>query len=578
MDKYYTDERSTQILISLLKEHGIKKVIASPGATNVCFIGSIQNDPFFEIYSSVDERSAAYIACGLSAESGEPVALSCTGATASRNYMSALTQAYYRKIPIIAITSTQHTGRIGQLIPQVIDRTTPLNDIVKLSVQIPITHCAEDEWACEVLINKALLELRRGGGGPVHINLTTTYSRNFNIKELPSVRVIKRIGYIDNFPELVGKKVGIYIGAHKKFDQRLTSAVDKFCEIYNAVAFCDHTSNYDGKYRFFGCLLSSQAQYESPCRKVDIMIHIGDVSGSDFSLKPSQVWRVNPDGEVRDTFRRLQYVFEMEELDFFEKYSEGRSSKNQTYWEECIEESNKILNKIPELPFSNVWIAQHTVPKLPKGCILHLGILNTLRTWNFFESDKSILGYANTGGFGIDGCVSSLIGAALARTHQLYFGIVGDLSFFYDMNSIGNRHVGNNIRLMVINNGRGTEFRNYNHPAARFDIDADKYMAAAGHFGQQSAVLIKHYAEDLGFKYLCASEKQEYIDNLDEFVDGEFIDKPILFEVFTDSKNESDAIEIMNNLEMSAKGVAKNVVKDVLGPKRIKSLKKLMKQ
>lgn len=506
------------------------------------------------------------------------MALSCTGATASRNYMPALTEAYYRKLPIIAITSTQHVGRIGQLVPQVIDRTNPLNDIVKLSVQIPVSHCAEDEWACEVLINKALLELRRGGGGPVHINLTTTYSRNFNVKELPSVRVIKRIGYSDNFPELDGKKVGIYIGAHKKFDQRLTAAVDKFCEVYNAVAFCDHTSNYEGKYRLFGCLLSSQAQYESSCRKVDIMIHIGDVSGSDLALKPSRVWRVNPDGEVRDTFRRLQYVFDMEELDFFERYTEDFSSKEQPYWEECIEEYNKILNKIPELPFSNVWIAQQTVPKLPKGCILHLGILNTLRTWNFFESDQSILGYANTGGFGIDGCVSSLIGAALSRPQQLYFGIVGDLSFFYDMNSIGNRHVGNNIRLMIINNGRGTEFRNYNHPAARFEVDADRYMAAAGHFGQQSPVLVKHYAEDLGFKYLCASEKQEYIENLDEFVNDQFTDKPILFEVFTDSKDESDAIEIMNNLEISAKDIAKNVVKDVLGPKRIQSLKKLIKQ
>ena len=60
----------------------------------------------------VDERSAAYIACGLSEESGEAVALTCTGATASRNYLSGLTEAYYRKLPILAITSTQHVGRI----------------------------------------------------------------------------------------------------------------------------------------------------------------------------------------------------------------------------------------------------------------------------------------------------------------------------------------------------------------------------------------------------------------------------------------------------------------------------------
>ena len=82
--KYYTDERNVQIVLSLLKAHGIRKVIASPGTTNMTFVGSIQNDPFFEIYSVVDERSAAYMACGMAAESGEPVVLSCTGAPPKR--------------------------------------------------------------------------------------------------------------------------------------------------------------------------------------------------------------------------------------------------------------------------------------------------------------------------------------------------------------------------------------------------------------------------------------------------------------------------------------------------------------
>ena len=93
-NKYYTKERNVQIVLSLLKAHGIRKVIASPGSTNIAVVGSMEHDSFFEIYSCVDERSAAYMACGLSAESGEPVVLSCTGATASRNYYPGLTEAY----------------------------------------------------------------------------------------------------------------------------------------------------------------------------------------------------------------------------------------------------------------------------------------------------------------------------------------------------------------------------------------------------------------------------------------------------------------------------------------------------
>ena len=90
-----TDERNAQILIQVLKAHGIKKVIASPGTTNACLVSSMQSDPFFEIYSAPEERSGAYMACGMAAESGEPVVLSCTGATASRN----INRGFLQKAP-----------------------------------------------------------------------------------------------------------------------------------------------------------------------------------------------------------------------------------------------------------------------------------------------------------------------------------------------------------------------------------------------------------------------------------------------------------------------------------------------
>ena len=131
----YSQKCNTNILVALLKHHNIRRVIASPGSTNISFVRAVQNDPFFKVYSSVDERSAAYMACGMAAQSGEPVVLSCTGATASRNYMSGLTEAFYRKLPILAVTSSQHLGHIGHMYPQMLDRTTEPNDICKYSVQ-----------------------------------------------------------------------------------------------------------------------------------------------------------------------------------------------------------------------------------------------------------------------------------------------------------------------------------------------------------------------------------------------------------------------------------------------------------
>ena len=579
--KYYTNERSQQIVIALLKAHGIRKVVASPGTTNITLVGSMQQDPYFEMYSSVDERSAAYIACGLAAESGEPVVLSCTGATASRNYLPGLTEAYYRKLPVIAITATQGDYKIGHHMAQVIDRRSIPNDIALLSVNVPVSKDVDSEWNCNVLVNKALLECRRHGGGPVHINLATTYSRDFSVKELPATRLINRVTLQDSFPEISQNgRVAVFIGSHKLWTKEEEEALDDFCAAHDAVAFCDHTSAYKGKYRVLFALVAGQELYRSVLCNVDLLVHIGEVSGDYYSLgiKPQVVWRVSEDGEIRDTFRRLRYVFEMPEKDFFLHYAHGK--KEDAYLKACEEEYATVLSRIPELPFSNIWMARQLSQSIPANSVLHLGILNTLRSWNFFEIPRSVLSYCNVGGFGIDGDMSSLIGASLAHPDKLYFGILGDLAFFYDMNVLGNHHVGKNVRILLINNGRGTEFRNYNHPGSAFGEDADRYIAAAGHFGNKSPLLIKHYAEDLGFEYLTASDKEEFAEASKRFLIPVMTDKPMLFEVFTDSGEESKALEMMLNIQTEIQAALKNKmkksVKNVLGESGIKTIKKVL--
>lgn len=581
-NNHYSDERGIQIMIYLMKKHGIKRVIASPGATNVTLVASLQSDPYFQMYSVVDERSAAYIACGMAEETGEPVAITCTGATASRNYLPGLTEAFYRKIPVLAITAAQHECRIGQLTPQMLDRREQLNDIVKMSVQVPKIQSQEDEWGYSLKINDALLELRKDGGGPVHINLTTSYSQDYSIKDIKPVPVIRRYTYDDKLPEISGKTVAIFVGAHSNFDSKTEAAIDLFCEKHNGAVLCDRTSNYHGKYAVFPSIICGQEMYDTPLKSPDLMIHIGEISGAYLKIQPREVWRVSPDGIVRDYFRKLSNVFEMSEFHFFDSYSEGSGKKNTEYYLRWNKECEQIRTKIPELPFSNLWIAQKTIEKLPANAVLHVGILNSLRAWNMFVGPKGLRSYSNTGGFGIDGNTSTLIGASLANPQQLYFGVVGDLSFFYDMNSLGIRHVGKNIRLMVVNNGRGTEFRNYSHSAAHLGDRADAYVAAAGHYGNKSTALIRDYAKALGFKYLSASTKEEYLRHVDEFVSPKVGDQLIVFEVFTESTDESDALSIINNIEKSATSSIQQstmqLAKSILGKEGMKLAKSIIKK
>lgn len=577
-EKHYSSERGAQILVALMKAHGIKRVIASPGTTNLSVVGSLMSDPFFEIYSAADERSACYIACGMAAETGEPVAISCTGATASRNYMPGLTEAYYRKLPILAIPANSGAYNAGNLVAQFIDRRTEPNDVAMVHVDVPAVHDDYTAWAANVAINKAILALKRHGGGPAIINYSNEYSRDYSVKELPNERVIDRITHDDVFPEFPNGRTAIFIGSHKVMSKELTDAIDAFCATHDAVVMGDSTSGYYGNYRVNSSLIAGQ-RGQTSLRNIDTLIHIGEISGDYYTMGigGNTVWRVSEDGEIRDFFHKLRYVFEMPETDFFRHYIEKGLVKDEML-RRCLAEETEIEAMIPDaMPFSNPWIAWQSAKTVPTNSILHLGILNSLRSWNFFNFPAGVETSCNVGGFGIDGILSTVIGASLVSPNKLCFCVVGDLAFFYDLNSLGNRHVRNNLRIMLINNGRGTEFTNFDHMGHMFGKDADPYIAAAGHYGNKSHKLVKHFAEDLGFEYLTASNKEEYLEQAKIFFSAESRERPIVFEVFTDSQDESDALEIMLNLKQpeksasqSIKSAVKGMARNVLGEKGMK--------
>lgn len=578
MNFHYSAERNVQMVLALFKAYGIRRVIASPGAINIPVVASMQQDSYFEMKSCVDERSAAYMACGWAEETGEPVVLSCTGATSSRNYMPGLTEAFYRKLPVIALTSSRDISRIGHLMPQVTDRTAHPNDIVVDYAHVQTIKDDMDDWDVSVKVNRALNNLEKG---PIHINITDARSRKYDVTELPKVNVIRRYTLKVEMPKLPKGKIAIFCGEHKAWTKEETEAVDAFCACNDAVVMVDHTSKYHGKYRVLYSIIGAQRGYTPTISSFDLVIHIGEVSGGynmfSIGFRAKQVWRVNPDGMFRDFFKKLSAVFQMEETDFFKHYTSDNYTPTDSLLTICQNELKKIADSIPEMPFSNLYIGQKLGMIFPDDSILYLGILNTLRTWNFSEINPTVRTYSNVGGFGIDGTLSAAIGSSFANPQRLTFVVLGDLSFFYDMNSIGNHCIGKNLRILLVNNGKGIEFRHLDHQAAFMGNDADAFVAAAGHWGNQSRDLVRHYAQDLGFKYLTASSKEEFDSVCDEFVDLDYNDKPILFEVFTTTEDEQECLMSLVKSNQTVSGLAKLMISSVLGDDIKKVIKKVMR-
>lgn len=152
------------------------------------------------------------------------------------------------------------------------------------------------------------------------------------------------------------------------------------------------------------------------------------------------------------------------------------------------------------------------------------------------------------------------------------------------MNSLGNRQIKNNVRILLINNSLGAEFILFKQLNSTHVNDTEKYIAAEGHFGHQSPDLVKHYATDLGFEYMSAWNEEEFEKCYERFVTPELTDKPMVFEVFTSPDDENEALKRMWSIipeEKSsadaAKSAAKSAVKKVLGKETVDKVKEIVK-
>ena len=544
-----------KIIVQLLKHNNIKKIVISPGGTNIPFVRAVQDDPDFECFSVVDERSAVYFAIGLYLQCGEPIVCSCTSAQATRNYIPGLTEAYYKRVPILAVTMAKHPRFTYQEYMQAPDQTSLPNDCVKKSIALPFLSDINGKIESVQKVNEAIDLLQSGRVGPVQLCVPWL---DFPIDEYEvKVKAVKKYTAEDTWNvSLAGKKILVVIGEHTSFNTNTIEALENFADHHNVAIYTNHLSNYSGAYTVKANLLLLVSKPQETLEYVpDIIVSIGGQTGDypfyNYFSNPSlecEHWRVAQDGELIDTYDKLNKVFACSERFFFEKFSNNMECEHSYF-----NTLNKALCQIHvnlELPFSNAWIAQVLHDKLPEKSIVQFSILNSLRVWNFYDLHPSIQCYSNVGAFGIDGGMSTLIGQSILQDN-LCFMVIGDLAFYYDMNSIGIRHIKNNLRILLINNNGGIEFK-----YSKVDNqDMDRYIAAGNHFKNAQG-----WATTCGFKYVSAVNKEQFCEVVQDFIRPS--SQPILLEVFVSDLDEADAYDTI--VESNKPKTMKNLVKKAL--------------
>lgn len=552
---------NNQVLISLLKQYGIKKLVLSSGARNIPFVTAVETDDYFECYSVIDERSAAFFGLGLSQQSNEPVALACTSGTAASNYLTGVTEAYYSNAPLVVITFDRGPYSLNQLETQKIDQMSIFESVCKKNVSLPLIKDSDDLWYSQRLINEALIELRRDYEGPVHINVPLVGGQNELVDASLSYRksdAAVKIEYVSAtdekkwetmFGRLCSENEILFVaGQISNISEKTKANISSFLEKANIPVLMDNLSNFKCSRMISaeGVIKALNAGTFTP-----FMPKIVITFGCNFQERIKDLfkahrgefehWSIEPGGNVKDVFKSQRALFDCTFDFFFEKMlslSNTAVPDCSSYLKEWKELENLIC--LPEMPFGNFAVIREFVKVIPRDSILHTAILNSTRLMQFFSLDNSVKSYSNVNSFGIDGCLPTFMGQAFA-TDKPAFLVIGDLSFFYGMNALAIKHRKNNIRILLINNGGGAEFHIMPDSNAITTIDR--------HIGAAHNRVAKGWIESMGYDYLTADSFETLDTALRDFVSPEH-SNPVVLEVFTHMKPDGEnTLSVYRELE-----------------------------
>ncbi len=541
----YSDKRSILQLAALLKAHKIRKIVLCPGSRNAAIVHTLANIEDFTCYSVTDERSAGFFAIGLSLQGGGPAAICCTSGSALLNLHPAVSEAFYQQIPLIIISADRPAAWIGQMDGQTLPQPNVFGNLVKMSVNLPEVNTDEDEWYCNRLINEAILETNHHGKGPVHINVPLSEPiYRFTAKTLPEARVITRYQglnvYDRDYKELINKlnqanKRMIIVGQMNLIYQFDKKYVKPLCK--NFVWLTEHLGNQTTPglaIKNFDVAVSAMDEVRQEQMTPELLITFGGHIVSKQMKKylrnhpPKEHWHITPDGKVADLFGCLTTIIEMDPFEFLEKIAfllEGNQTNYPLMWENWC----KTIPE-PSLPYSQISVTGDLIKALPAPCSLHLANSSTVRYAQLFTLAKGVEVCCNRGVNGIEGSLSSAIGYASAST-QTNFILIGDLSFFIDMNALWMSHLRNNVRILLFNNEGGEIF----HTLPGMDkTDKSRPFITAEH--QTSA---KGWAEERGFQYIKVRDDEEWQDALKVFASPEEQERPMLLEVMTDKSEDT---------------------------------------
>ncbi|MEO9964327.1 MAG: 2-succinyl-5-enolpyruvyl-6-hydroxy-3-cyclohexene-1-carboxylic-acid synthase [Reichenbachiella sp.] len=523
-------------LAQICSLHGIRYAVISPGSRNAALTIAFARHPKIECYSVSDERSAAFIALGLSLKTGLPTALICTSGSAGLNYAPAVAEAYFNQVPLLVLTADRPPEWIGERDGQTIYQENLYGRHVKKSFVFPSLSIDKDSVATgHDMVHEAVLLTQSNNKGPVHINVPfrepfypesgTVYDFNQNlVKTDPpnGLNPIPELGkMMTELPKY--KRVLLIVGQGAK-QKSLNDLLEGLSTQHQIPIVADIISNV---HEVAGVITGQDLFLKANENKElqpDLLITIGmSVISKNLKIfvrnhKPKAHWHVRDEAHAPDTYKALTLAIQSDPESFLLHLSANLSvdqSQQEFFhaWQKTDQSAKEIIRNYESEQFSDYQGYKKVLQSLPNNIDLHLANSMAVRYANVIglRQDQKVEVYCNRGTSGIDGSNSTAVGATLASPKPVVL-LTGDVAFFYDINAFWHNSLSDNLKIIIFNNQGGGIFRMIDGPSQQPELEE--------FFETVQKRNAKLTAQEYHFEYMTSHDTNDLTQTLPLFFEG----------------------------------------------------------
>ena len=547
-----TDKQHVQQLVDICQQKGLTHIVVSPGSRNAPLSVAFNRAETIAKHVVVDERTAGFVALGIAQRLKQPVALLCSSGTALLNYAPAIAEAYYQQIPLLVLSADRPLAWIDQDDSQTIRQHGALHAVVKKSFQlIEAANQEQAHWYNNRLINEAYNLMQMGRPGPVHINIPLEELLfGLSEKSLHPERIIvlhEPAQYLDTmqmhaFSDQISQSQRVLVIASLVHpNAQLNDHLNRLAQLPQVTVLAESLSNLHGPHivAHIDRTISKMTEAERVALRPDILITFGGPVLSRVvkqwlrSHPALDHWHIDKSDMPIDTYTQLTQQIKVDPVAFFHTLLPQSSACDvyQQRWQDLQERASQLHHAyLAQCGWSDLKAFEIIMKALPERSCLHLSNGTSVRYHQLFERSEKIDVYANRGVSGIDGSLSTAVGAAFAQPDCPTICITGDISFLYDSNALWQEAFPPNLKIIVMNNQGGSIFRFIAGPSTLAECER--------FFETPPRVQIAPLCQAYQIAYLCADEADALPAALQQLFSST---QPALLEIVT-PREENDKL------------------------------------